>query len=614
MAVVLVGGAAVLTATLFGLAALWAMRGPASWLWLWSPLVLLLAALAPIGAYELLALYGAQAAVVITALSVDRLRQRWRAVSLGHDRLADGLVPVSPPTISNRPRFHLSDLLRAVVLIGAVFAIVRHAAPSAAATAGPTDWSPWISGGAGYGVVTAAAAWTFWGRVRWYVRGLVFVFVTAIVAGALEGFQVTVGSVQFASPFARAGAGWWALLIALYGLLTLSLLCLSRPAALWWDDESTGRHDAEWTRTKSVWRWPARVMLMAIVPLSLAWLGSAYWALLPLRMSTLDPLPNPNGYGDLVQAGNTLNWAAIPNEDPHEATIEECQAFVQANAGPLSLARQGLAKPCRCPVEFTASSQNINSAIALRSLCRALYAEARVALAANRPQDAVRIDLEIIDVGHCTSRGGLVVDDLIADAIQGMGMDQVTRGMSKLDAGSLQSLRKGLEQWIGTREPIGAVLERDYLWDALAYGWHGRLHQWINATVGSGYSIGQSVADVRERGVAHGRLLIAEAGVRRHVLLEGAPPETFAGLVPNYLAAVPVDPFSDRPLVYRRTDTGYLLYSVGSNRVDDGGQRVSFTEATMENKGDLFFDASDDDSEAQLPNAAMTLEEPASEP
>jgi hypothetical protein len=32
-----------------------------------------------------------------------------------------------------------------------------------------------------------------------------------------------------------------------------------------------------------------------------------------------------------------------------------------------------------------------------------------------------------------------------------------------------------------------------------------------------------------------------------------------------------MDPFSDKPLVYRRTDDDFILYSVGYNFVDDGG-------------------------------------------
>ena len=42
-------------------------------------------------------------------------------------------------------------------------------------------------------------------------------------------------------------------------------------------------------------------------------------------------------------------------------------------------------------------------------------------------------------------------------------------------------------------------------------------------------------------------------------------------VVPKYLTAVPGDLFSGKPLVYRPTDTGYLLYSVGVNGIDEDG-------------------------------------------
>ena len=40
----------------------------------------------------------------------------------------------------------------------------------------------------------------------------------------------------------------------------------------------------------------------------------------------------------------------------------------------------------------------------------------------------------------------------------------------------------------------------------------------------------------------------------------------------GYLKELPLDPFSDGPLVYRKTDEGFTLYSVGTNFKDDGGQ------------------------------------------
>ncbi|MFO0934952.1 MAG: hypothetical protein U0798_00365 [Gemmataceae bacterium] len=49
-------------------------------------------------------------------------------------------------------------------------------------------------------------------------------------------------------------------------------------------------------------------------------------------------------------------------------------------------------------------------------------------------------------------------------------------------------------------------------------------------------------------------------------------PAKLDALKPNYLASIPDDLFSGKPLVYRITDKGYILYSVGRNEIDDGGK------------------------------------------
>ena len=68
---------------------------------------------------------------------------------------------------------------------------------------------------------------------------------------------------------------------------------------------------------------------------------------------------------------------------------------------------------------------------------------------------------------------------------------------------------------------------------------------------------------------------IVVAGLAAHFADRKKYPETLADLVPKYLARVPVDVFGDQPVIYKKTDTGYLLYSVGANGVDDGGQLLS---------------------------------------
>jgi hypothetical protein len=53
---------------------------------------------------------------------------------------------------------------------------------------------------------------------------------------------------------------------------------------------------------------------------------------------------------------------------------------------------------------------------------------------------------------------------------------------------------------------------------------------------------------------------------------QGRYPAKLIELAPKYLAAVPDDIFSGKPLIYKPTEKGYLLYSVGRNGKDDGGR------------------------------------------
>jgi hypothetical protein len=51
----------------------------------------------------------------------------------------------------------------------------------------------------------------------------------------------------------------------------------------------------------------------------------------------------------------------------------------------------------------------------------------------------------------------------------------------------------------------------------------------------------------------------------------GTPPPDLAALVPALLPAVPLDPFTGHPLVYKPGPDAYALYSTDVNRLDDGG-------------------------------------------
>ncbi|HEY3282408.1 MAG TPA: hypothetical protein VGN26_09060 [Armatimonadota bacterium] len=70
-------------------------------------------------------------------------------------------------------------------------------------------------------------------------------------------------------------------------------------------------------------------------------------------------------------------------------------------------------------------------------------------------------------------------------------------------------------------------------------------------------------------------LLAVTLALRAYRLERGAYPERLAQLVPRYLDAVPQDPFArSGDLRYRRSGSGYVLYSVGPDTRDDGGRPI----------------------------------------
>jgi hypothetical protein len=52
----------------------------------------------------------------------------------------------------------------------------------------------------------------------------------------------------------------------------------------------------------------------------------------------------------------------------------------------------------------------------------------------------------------------------------------------------------------------------------------------------------------------------------------GAYPAALDELSPQHLPAIPIDLFSEKSLIYSRTQAGYALRSVGPNMQDDQGR------------------------------------------
>lgn len=68
------------------------------------------------------------------------------------------------------------------------------------------------------------------------------------------------------------------------------------------------------------------------------------------------------------------------------------------------------------------------------------------------------------------------------------------------------------------------------------------------------------------------RVVVTAIALKRFQLRHGKLPETLNELAPEFFRSVPIDPFDGKLLRYRpNADGTYLLYSVGEDGVDDGG-------------------------------------------
>ncbi|HTU89104.1 MAG TPA: hypothetical protein VMF69_03310 [Gemmataceae bacterium] len=79
----------------------------------------------------------------------------------------------------------------------------------------------------------------------------------------------------------------------------------------------------------------------------------------------------------------------------------------------------------------------------------------------------------------------------------------------------------------------------------------------------------QNAADRCEQNQNNLYVAFALAAYHRH---HGRYPKNLDALTPKYIDKIPKDLFSDKPLIYRPSDNGYLLYSVGVNGRDEQGR------------------------------------------
>jgi len=291
------------------------------------------------------------------------------------------------------------------------------------------------------------------------------------------------------------------------------------------------------------------------------------------------PIPVPNGYDDLLEAGRAIEQSGTvgPKLDLTKADEATLLAVVQANRDRVMRARAGLAKEFQVPVVYQMDHVNqvlIPDLGSIRGgVGRALNAEGLLAAAQGRSGDAVRSDLDLVHLGDVMSRQVPMMPYLIGIALENTGLRNLRNLRDKLGAEECRQVIPRLEEIDRDHERAGAVALREKQFmvaNMRKMGFFAGMAMRVSGAHARDVAqIETTLASAEKRQLATRRVLMTELALQLYRLERGEDPPDLSVLVPSILKSAPIDPYSGKPLLYRKSGKIGAVYSVGPDLDDD---------------------------------------------
>jgi hypothetical protein len=289
----------------------------------------------------------------------------------------------------------------------------------------------------------------------------------------------------------------------------------------------------------------ARIVITFAVVAALA-LAVAVALTLGGRPPSAAPLPNPNGYDDLVKATALL---VADSSDSGAKAETDLRALVATNAEGLKLARVGLGRESRVPLVFRPDlGGGIKDLGGMRQLALSFAAEGKLAELQDRPEDAAKSYLDAIHLGQQLTHGGLIIHGLVGIAMEAIGIVRLEKLLPALDARGCRATAQALEGLESERESPEAILAQERAWYQRA-GLRERIAHWVNFKAER--AVERSFVQKAKGEASRVRQLMLRLAARSYELDHQIAPGGFTNLVPTYLKAIPLDPFTGSNMVYR---------------------------------------------------------------
>jgi len=294
-------------------------------------------------------------------------------------------------------------------------------------------------------------------------------------------------------------------------------------------------------------------------------------------------IPVPNGHDDFLRAASVADGMDVNFSNADYVSIDKLVSLAAEADTVDALIAFGLDQSCYVLTNYNTRDSNLSYELVedFYVVELALSAKGRLAVMKDRVNDAVDVYLRATDFGFIASRGAMVWEGALLRARSGFG----TRGLYAIRSQlSDEQLAKCIERLYAVSagdESMEEVLYRHRVWSERRNGWHGHLKFLLETiavkdgdALGSDYWHRETFRNRYRRSHAITRLLACEFALARYHRKLEKWPETLAALVPRYLPAVPLDPYSPTAdeLKYRTTDSGYLLYSIHEDGIDHHGR------------------------------------------
>ncbi len=279
-----------------------------------------------------------------------------------------------------------------------------------------------------------------------------------------------------------------------------------------------------------------------------------------------NPYSGPNSYHNIV---GTIDRAAALSPADNEAKLDQLYAELLPT----------LETPGYVLVDFDedaglAYANSILEMGEIEGLGRNLLDRSKSAADDECFDEAAQYALALLQIGNTVARGGLYIEAMSAVGLDGMGLNGLINVREDISADEVESLIRALESIEQSREPFQLTIARDVAFGYRTYTWVRRLQVAARWLLGEGYRRPSALIflSVEKRRDATLRLLIADLAIRRYQAEHGQPPPDLESLVPEFMASVPIDPFSGKSVIYRPSAQGPVVYSVGTDGKDDGGR------------------------------------------